>query len=609
MFKTTFFYAIVLLQLSLLGRAQEKVIDTVYLFDRQFDYAKKNQKITTLNESDLLKNTTNISEVLRFQSPVFIKENGRGMVASPAFRGTTAQQTAVVWNGININSMFLGQGDLNNLGLLGYDQLEIKSGGGSVIYGSSAIGGTVHLNNELAFNRGFNNELFGEYGSFKTYNTFLKSAFSNEKLSVKLSANYSESENKYEVPQRQYTNLSGEYYNKNINLGFGYRFASQDTVLWQSQLYSGAQHYPVLMESAVKPQYLSDQFRSLISWNHRHNKIKNVLNASYLEDEFRYFSNMDLPKTSGGIGKTYLIKNDFSYQLNRQVNINIITEYQLAKAEGYRSGIDRVSRNSGALAGLLRWTPSKKLYLEAGAKKDFVEQVNAPFLFSISGNYQVTNHYTITFNGSKNFRYPSFNDLYWKPGGNPDLKPEIAYQGEIGNKFRYGNFAGNITPYYIRIQDMIRWLPNASAIWTPVNTEKVESYGVESQLDFEQKTERYTVKCSVGYVYTHSKDLGTGMLLSYVPQHKWYGNASFRYRFAELFVQALYNGLTYTTTDESMNNAIQPYFVANTGIDFTVFKHFKMGFKVRNLFNEVYETMAYYPLPLRNYTTSLLINF
>jgi iron complex outermembrane receptor protein len=34
----------------------------------------------------------------------------------------------------------LGQGDINNIALFGYDQIGIKAGGGSVIYGSGAIG-------------------------------------------------------------------------------------------------------------------------------------------------------------------------------------------------------------------------------------------------------------------------------------------------------------------------------------------------------------------------------------------------------------------------------------------------------------------------------------
>jgi hypothetical protein len=39
--------------------------------------------------------------------------------------------------------------------LFGYDQIGIKAGGGSVTYGSGAIGGSIHLNNILDFNKGF----------------------------------------------------------------------------------------------------------------------------------------------------------------------------------------------------------------------------------------------------------------------------------------------------------------------------------------------------------------------------------------------------------------------------------------------------------------------
>ena len=155
-------FSVAFLFCFLLSFAQEKAIDTIYIFDNQLKNSKKFQKIETLTQEDLLKNTTNLSEVLRFQSPVYIKENGRGMVSSPSFRGTSAQQTAFVWNGININSTFLGQGDVNNLSLLGYDQLEIKSGGGSVIYGSGAIGGSIYLNNEIAFYKRFRTNLFAE---------------------------------------------------------------------------------------------------------------------------------------------------------------------------------------------------------------------------------------------------------------------------------------------------------------------------------------------------------------------------------------------------------------------------------------------------------------
>ncbi|HQC06832.1 MAG TPA: TonB-dependent receptor [Kaistella chaponensis] len=602
-------FSAVFLLFYFLGFAQEKAIDTVYIFDSQLKNSKKFHKIENLDEADLLKNSTNLSEVLRFQSPVYIKENGRGMVSSPSFRGTSAQQTAFIWNGININSIFLGQGDINNLNLLGYDQLEIKSGGGSVIYGSGAIGGTVHLNNELSFKKGFKTSFFAEGGSYNTFNSFLKSSYSNDHLSVKVSGNFVKSDNDYEVPEKKYLNLNGEYNNRTFNIGVAYKIDPKSTISWQTQIYDGVQHYPVYSEDFTKTKYFSDTFRSLVSWDFKAKKLQNSFKLAYLEDEFQYFDHIENPKSSGGTANIYLAKNDFNYIFNDKIAFNIIGEYQLNTAEGFQSGIKSVTRNAGSFAGLLRWNPSERLYFEAGIKKDLVKKITTPVLFSFSGKMKVNSWWNSVLNLSKNFRYPSFNDLYWQPGGNLNLKSETSHQAELGNNFKYGAFKLNVTPFYIQIKDMIRWLPNTKGIWSPTNTNKVESYGVESQFDFEKSFGKNKTQFSLGYVFTHSKNRETHRFLAYVPQHKIYGNAIYRYDFIEIFVQGMFNGLTYTSDEEKQKDAIKSYFVSNSGVNITLFKHYQIGFKVNNIFDEIYETTAFYPLPKRNYSANLLINF
>lgn len=592
----------------LLSFSQETQIDTVYIFDNQLKNSKKFQKITTLNQQDLLKNTTNISDILRFQSPVYIKENGRGMVSSPSFRGTTAQQTAFVWNGININSKFLGQGDINNLNLLGYDQLEIKSGGGSVIYGSGAIGGSIHLNNELSFKKGFQSSLFVEGASFNTFNSFLKTSFSDEKLSVKVSGNFVKSDNDYSVPEQNYVNLNGQYDNRTFNLGAAYKINNQNTISWQTQLYDGIQNYPT-SEFGTKTKYHSNTFRSLLGWNFNSKKINNSFKIAYLQDEFQYFEHIDYPKSSGGKGETYLAKNDFNYKINSKIAFDIISEYHFDQGVGYQSGIKNVSRNAGSIAGLIRWNPARPYNFEAGVKKDFIEDLSSPILFSFSGKMQVNDWYSFVLNASKNFRYPSFNDLYWQPGGNLNLKPEISNQAELGNNFKFQNFKFNLTPYYIHLDNMIQWLPTSDGYWSPVNTNKVESYGLESQIDFDKKYGKNTLKLSAGYIFTHSKNLETDQFLMYVPKHKLFGTASYQYDFAEIFVQGTFNGLTYTTSNEKRSSALEPYFVMNGGTNLTIFKHYRLGFKVNNILDQIYESTAYFPLPKRNYSVNLLINF
>lgn len=136
--------------------------------------------------------------------------------------------------------------------LFGYDELEVKAGGGSVQYGSSAIGGSIHLNNNLEFNKGAHAFLYSEAASFGTFNNFLRTSFSNEKFSVKVSGNYVISQNDYEVPEKEYINRNGRFYNSSINIGASYKIAPHQTVSWQNQLFDGSQHYPILRKTAIK---------------------------------------------------------------------------------------------------------------------------------------------------------------------------------------------------------------------------------------------------------------------------------------------------------------------------------------------------------------------
>lgn len=590
---------------------QEKVIDTVYVFDNQMNKVKLFHKVQTISPQEIEKNSTNLSELLRFQTPVYIKENGRGAVSSPSFRGTTAQQTAFVWNGININSNFLGQADVNNISFGGFDQLEVKAGGGSVIYGSGAIGGSIHLNNTLDFNKGFHGSLFSEAASFGTFNNFLKGSYSNDKFSFKVSGNYSVSENDYEVPEsKNYINRNGEYNNTNFNFSAAYKIAPHHQIAWISEFFNGDQNYPVFFESQTKTKYETQNVRSLISWDWTLSKFANSFKVAYTEENFQYFSDINKSYFSGGSGKNYIVKNDFNYFITPKWNFNLISEFQLNKAEGLKqSQLGDVSRNVGSFAALIRYFTTKDLRFEAGIKKDFVEDISSPLLFSFSGKWDAASWYNVNLDLSRNFRYPSFNDLYWQPGGNLDLKPETSYQLELRNQFKISDIKLSLTPYYLRVYDMIVWQQNGTPYYSATNISNVRSYGLEAQLEYSKKFGKHNFQSSLGYSYTKSIDLEKDKQLMYVPLHKVFGNIDYRYDFLRLYVQGLFNGLTYTSSDAKKEASLDPYFVMNVGVAGTFLKNYTIGFKVNNIFDQVYYTMLSYPLPKRNYSINLNINF
>jgi iron complex outermembrane receptor protein len=57
------------------------------------------------------KNTGLLTNSLNYNTVLYLKEYVLDVVYS-CFRGTTSSQTAVIWNGININSQMNGSTDL-----------------------------------------------------------------------------------------------------------------------------------------------------------------------------------------------------------------------------------------------------------------------------------------------------------------------------------------------------------------------------------------------------------------------------------------------------------------------------------------------------------------
>ena len=515
----TFFSLLVLHQVS----AQERLIDTVFI-DNQFAKVSKTAKINHLSSDKILENSTSLSDLLRFNSNIYIKENGRGATSSPSFRGTTAQQTAFVWNGINVNSPFLGQGDLNTMSPLSYENVAIKYGGGSVIYGSGAIGGSIHLNNTLLFNRGFEGKLFSEYSSFTTSNSVASAKLSTANLSFNVNINHSQSENAYEVEEKYYKNRNGAYQNSAFNLGMAHKISAENELYWQTQLFDGVQKYALLSEFSTPTKYDTQNFRSLLGWKLKKTKLSNEFKIAYLTDDYQYFANSDRKDSkSGGSSGQYILKTDFNYAFTEKSSINTILEYNYIKSESLNTNRLPSNRNQGSIAVLYRNHALKNLFLEAGAKKDFVEDFVSPYLFSAGIDFLPTSWYQIKFNLSKNFRVPSFNDLYWEPGGSLDLKSETSHQAELSQTLQYKNLKFSVTSYIMDIKDMIRWIPNPTGLYAVTNTEKVRSWGLEAQIGYDYTKNHHQVTTQISYSYTKSTDEKLKKQLPYVPFHNLNG--------------------------------------------------------------------------------------
>ena len=426
---------LVLINSSLIWAQQDSIIHLreVELSDTQLKNFSRAQNTTKLSDSVIQKNQASLTSLLRYNSVVYFKENGNGMVSSPSFRGTTAQQTAVIWNGININSQLNGQTDFNTLTSRDFNSIVVRSGGGSVIYGSGAIGGTIHLNNEFSFKDKFENQLRLDFGSFSTYSANYTLTLANEKFSADASVSHNQSENDYEYLGYNKRNENGQYQNTSFNWHIGYRFNSNNEVHIFSHLFDGDRHFSGTIASPSRSKYLDFNTRNLLEWINYSGSFTSKTKIAFLNETYKYFENKALENFTTGDANTLIFKYNLLYDFSSKIKINGILDF--TRNTGSGSNLFKNKREISSFSLLIKQQLFDFFSYEASLRKEITTNYESPLLYSIGGNLQLLEWYALKFSGSKNYRVPTFNDLYWQGSGNQNLRPESSLQLELGQVF------------------------------------------------------------------------------------------------------------------------------------------------------------------------------
>lgn len=589
-------------------------LDEVVLSDVKLKQLSKGYKITVLGDSILRINQPSLTDVLRFNSNIYFKENGYGMVSSPSFRGTNASQTAVVWNGININSQFNGQVDFNTVSTSNYDNISIRNGGGSVQYGSGAIGGSVHLSNDLDFETHFDNRVRVAFGSFETYNIGYKGSFGNEKWSANIGAAYVNSENDYSFLGKDLTNENGAFNNLDVNLNLGYIISDTDILKLYHQNFRGDREFSSTLLAPSFSKYNNQDYRSMLDWTHIGQQFISSLKAVHLQERFKYFENKEVDNFSEGQANTFFVKYNYKREFSKQLSLNLITD--VSHIKGFGSSLSSPKRNGFSATAILNHRPNREFQYNLNVRQDVISDFSSPLIFSGDASYQISKWYLLKFNASKNFRVPTFNDLYWSPGGNLDLTPEQSFQVDLGHEFNYQDASLKLNTYYIKTTDLIQWQPNSiTGDWSPINVANTLQYGLEGEFEITKQLDVHHFDVNGNYSYTMSKDTDADKQLVYVPNHKMNISLAYTYSAFSFIYQHLYTGDVFITDDNLTGRlfSLKAYDIANIMISYNVLQTAKQAvdvlLRMNNVYNEIYQNVASRPMPNRNFNIQLNYKF
>lgn len=582
-------------------------LNEVVLVDSKLEEFSEGYTLTKISDTLISRNPVSLSDLLNFNSNIYIKENGYGMVASPSFRGTNASQTAVIWNGIPINSNLTGQTDFNTIATASLTNVIIRSGGGSSQYGSGAVGGSIHLNNTIEFIENSSNELTIYYGSYASVGGIFKRKMAAEKKYLDMAVDFISSDNDYEYVGLNRKNNNGEFNKLNISMNGGLRL-NNSSLIWNSNYFSGVRNLSGTITSFNKDSYKDETLRNLLTWNSTSKKWNNIIKGAHIFERYQYYPNRENVLYFEGKSNTIIGDYQLEYNINEKITVSSILNLTHIEAEG--TNIGNESRNTLAAIFIWKQLVSDQLSYNINIRQEFLNDFENPLIVSIDTKYKINQWYSLKANASKNYRVPTFNDLYWNNGGNIYLKPEISYQGAISNEFYFKYFLFNMNLFYINSKDLISWQPDINGMFSPINISETENIGFEMAAKFSKSIQKNIFNIGINYAYTSAKNIETGKQLMYVPFHKVTGTIDYRIQQFNAYFQQLFNGNVFTTTDNSTD--LDSYLVANIGLDyFFSYKTMpiKIGFKINNIFNIYYENVAYRPMPNRNIQTTITFKF
>lgn len=621
--------------ISFSGYAQENVADTI----RQLNVVEVSTSrlilFSNANKSETLDSalldrytSSNLADILLNESQIFIKSYGLGSLASSSFRGSGANHTSVLWNGFNLQSPMNGIIDLSLIPANFMNNVAIQYGGAGALWGTGAVGGSIHLSNFSENNKGLTVSTTSSFGSFSDKQQQVNAEFSKKRLISSLKVFNHDAKNdfpfinsaQYGKPQQKQTNAElKEYGFLQENYFTINNYQKINTRLWYQ---SNDRNIPPSMTQNISVSNQKDEFyRATAEWQRVKEKLTLLIRAAYF-DEFLSFTDSLINIENKSRTKVFISEGETRFSISKYdlLNIGVNNTYSEAITKDY---VENAHQNRTAVfASYKLHSKNNNWDVVLSARQEFIENKTIPIAPSIGIKGKILRHFYIKANAAKHYRIPTFNDLYWAQGGNPNLLPENGWSEEASLEHLYNlkkvSWELSATAFNRNIDNWIIWLPNNYGIWSPENILTVWSRGLEYKAKINFRKNKFNFQLSGLYNYilsTNEKastanDASLDKQLIYVPIQNAQGSMTVVYRGTIINYTQIYTGYRYTLSDNS--KYLKPYSVANIQVSQTFLigtSKIKVFAQFNNLWNETYQVLAYRAMPLFNYQIGLSMLF
>ena len=554
-----------------------------------------------------------LSEWLMRFSGIYLKEYGNGMLGAIALRGTGAGHTAVLWNGININSPTLGESDFVNIPVFSQSQVGVQFGSAASLFGSEAIGGAVLLSGlDEADKTPQKIQFRQEIGSFGRNFSALSFAKNQDKIQIRTSVYRLLLPNNYPIPA-----LLGRAENQN---SVNYLGASQDIRLQITAKQTLTFHswYHSNFRKLSNGATLADNnLRLLSTWENNFSKSVTLQTKVGYNNDFMLYNRQDSTQVKRILGILQIEKQWRKVVLQAGLNTQLFLMNVDAYGKEYQEW-----RNDAFL--LLLWQVLPKWSLSLNQRQTWVQGYQVPFTPSFGSEFFLKNieaeQIIWKIQAGRGYRVPTLNSRYWQPGGNPNIQPEHSFSAETGILFRKkhssSTFTAEATAFGMQVKDWILWQPTSQGFWSAENLQNVKVKGAEMQITYKYLCKHWQWHLWGNYSLTASQItslkndvLGrfTNKFLPYTPLQRLSGAGNITYKSWQASLNAHFTDQRFTDLDNSMR--LKSFSLFDTGLQKTFCykqNQFDISFRINNVLNKQYQNVQNQWMPKRNYQAGFI---
>jgi len=592
--------------------------------DERINTYAPGQKITSIDSVTLQQyQFQSVANLLSQQTPVFIKSYGINALATLSFRGASAAQSQVYWNGVPLQNAALGMSDVSLLPVSLLQRVQVVYGSSAAMWGSGNVGGALVVENEQPYfdtNAKFNHAVSAVAGSFSQYQLGARTSFTSRKWFAAVNIFGQSAQNNF-----SYNDAGADKRMANAQLSsgsgllqIGYKPNEQNTVAvtaWYQQYYREIPR--ALFEAQSLKNQRDESLRLLATWQ-RTGRVVASAKLSFIRDAMHYRDTLALLNTRNNVNQVYA-DAVFNYNAGNSHKLMLMLPVSVAWVD---SGVVRntYAQSRYAVAFNYLFTGIRNLQTSVSLRGEVVDD-NSYVLPGINAAYALTDWLALKANLQRTYRVPTLNELYYNPGGNRNLQPEKGWSLDGGYAVNTAAKKKIVLHHELSvfnrvIDNWILWF--GGAIWTPHNIATVYSRGVETDNKLIITTGRVKWHISINTAYTLSTTIASniagdgsiGKQIPYAPRYNGQGNIGFSYRSIYLNYNHTYTGYRFLTVDESQ--WLMPYNTGNVQLLYTMpFSHYQLQFtgQCNNVFNRGYSVVNARPMPGINWLMGIRLMF